>query len=165
MDEYIYLDKEGIDSLYAQGSEMVKDSVRESAEKSGKVSGSVSPKIQIGNLLALLGLAKIEVDSSVAIDKQSKKSSEITYTMQSENKLAAIIEQLHEAGLLYDSLERALADGISGKRVFCVFAETFTLADWKPGAPDQWRTKANKEGMLIFHLTPKGGPPALPGWQ
>jgi hypothetical protein len=157
MDEYLYLDKEGIDSLYAQRSEMVKESVRESAEKSGKVSGSINPKVQIGNLLALLGLGKIEIQSTAALDRQSKKASETTYSIQSENKLPAILEHLNEASLLYDSVESALADGTSGKRTFCVFAESLILADWNAQAPDQWRKKANKEGMLVFHLKDNAG--------
>src|ERR1044072_7036990 len=149
MIEFFYLDVAGIDSLYAQQSDIAKQTVKEISEKSGSKSGALTPKGELGGRLAKFGLASFNVDSKVELSKGTKTTSEATYEYHTENKLVEIIKVLNNSGALYHSIDQALG---AGKNAFCLFEGTFQLDDWRDSDRDYWRVQANKNGMLVFHI-------------
>jgi len=156
MKAYLYLDTEGIDGLYAQRDEMPERFIKKSREDMTKTSGSVSPRVRLANLLALLGLVKIDMDATVARSRDNKQVTETTYDVRPENKLRGVIEYLNRKGLIANDINSAMLAATDGNHIFCAGSEKFVIDGWvndqRRPAFDAWRKKANKNGMLFFRM-------------
>src|SRR5687768_8807110 len=90
---YIYLDTDGIDSLYAQTVDRLEIEFTQSHEhdKSGKVKGNVG----IGRLLGtIIGLVDIGAETELSISGKQVNEAKMQFTL--EQKLSALINYLEK---------------------------------------------------------------------
>jgi hypothetical protein len=148
---FLYLDKKGIESLFAQTVDRVETEFTESHKKASKDSAGV--KIGIGKAIAaLLGLeasAKLDTEKTRS-NLQSTKS-----TLTIENKLERLLEYLSASDNLASSLSSAVVTAMDRKSsVFVKCQSNFEMPQMtqRGGGIDV----INEDGAALFEVTSFG---------
>ncbi len=143
---YIYLDKEGIKSLFAQTVDRLETELRKSTETD--VTEKAGAKFGLGKAIAsLLG---IEIGAKVEKSKASKLLEEAKLTLTVEHKLIRLQQHLSEEG----SLSRTIDDAVNrsaqmNKPVFIDLHESFDTPQFlKAGGAD----RATQDGAIMFEI-------------
>ncbi len=148
-DVYIYLDKNGIESLFAQTADRVEVEIRTSTEKAtNKKAGA---KFGLGKAIAaLLG---IEAGTEVEASKASKQLEEAKLALTVEHKLSRTQQYLSESNNLITSLGTAIdKSSQNNTSIFINIREEFDLPQFIKG---QGVMEANEDGAIMFEI-PEG---------
>lgn len=129
---FIYLDKDGLNSILSQINGYLETEISASEAKSGKfgLSGGFSLRNMISSLLG------INVEMKIASEKSSGSSNSIKYELTPENKLNEIITKMYESQepIIYDNLETAADLSLKDdKSVFVFIKEEFDLPQFSHG--------------------------------
>lgn len=128
---YIYLDPEGIESLYAQTTDRVELELTRSRSKEGR--GEVGLKVGFGNLLsALLGLK--EAAAETKLETVRGHIEEAKSRLSVEHKLVRLSEYLTKMKNCFEDLETAAESTTKpGQPVFIRVEAEFDAPDFFPG--------------------------------
>lgn len=153
---YHYLDRDGIDSLYAQTVPLVESTFKESVEKSkgGKITG----KAALGQ--ALMGFLKLgEAGIEAEHARSRRNTAETTYSLSTEQKLRRIREYLenYRGNFFFNNLKEAAKHcNDNGKPAYIFIQARFNAPQFCPGAGDFGAVQ--KERAVIFEIgEPSGG--------
>lgn len=130
---YIYLDNDGIDSLYSQTVDRLETEFTLSRERDK--SGKLKTSIGIGKLLStLLGIAEIGGETELTIG--GKRIDETKSRFTPEQKLLALEQFLQnlETDSFFENLPKAaITSQESGKGVFIKISEKFNMPQFSEG--------------------------------
>ena len=151
---YIYLDAQGIASLYAQTTDRVEIEFTEGHSRQGR--GEVGLKLGFGNLLSsLLGLR--EAGAETRLEELHGHIDKAKTTLTVELKLQQQSDYLTKTRKCFGSLEDA-ANSISerGGGAYVRAIEKFDAPDFQRGVGGI--TAINSSGAVVFTLDPKYDP-------
>jgi hypothetical protein len=130
---YIYLDSDGIESLYAQTVERLETELTQSREHDK--SGTVKANIGIGRLLgSMIGLVDMGAATELSISGKQVNEAKMRFTL--EQKLSALIQYLQslEGKEFFDYLPQAAIQAEKqGEGVFISVAEKFSMPQFSQG--------------------------------
>lgn len=127
---YLYMDLQGIESMYSQTVDILQTDI-ESVQSKGKVQkGSAKLKLTIGSLLEKLGIAGADIGIDGAITGEEISSWHVKYNLTGEQKLAIVLNHLRQQNILANSLDKALerAETETGA-IYFEFEEDCLLSD------------------------------------
>jgi len=145
---YIYLDSDGIDSLYAQTVERLETELTQSQEhdKSGKIKANIG----IGKLLgAMIGLVDIGAETELSISGKQVNEAKMRFTL--EQKLSALVEYLEslEGTEFFEKLPQAAVQADKqGEGVFIRVTEKFNMPQFFQG--DDGVSNINRDQSISF---------------
>ncbi|HLY59540.1 MAG TPA: hypothetical protein VKV95_02125 [Terriglobia bacterium] len=144
---YIYLDEQGIESLYAQTVEMVEIERSKTTEKT--VEGKLSGTARLKNLvLKALGGPEVELTGEISGARSRTEHSKHEFTV--ENKLAALLEVFRQIGtpIFVQNLGEAARHVDRAKnRIYFRVEEKFDAPQFFAG---EGAISVNKSGYLIL---------------
>jgi hypothetical protein len=147
---FIYLDSEGIESLYAQTANRLEIEFTQSKEK-GK-GGRVVGNISVGRLLGtLLGLGGIEAGTEVSLSGRTIE--EAKYRLTTEQKMFALLDYFRTTNReLYfeDLLKAAVRSSNIQKSVFILTEQEFNAPQFYDGGKGV--LDVNASGAIIFEI-------------
>lgn len=124
---YIYLDSDGIDSLYAQTVDRLETEFTQSQERDK--SGKLKANIGIGKLLGImLGLVEVGAETEVSISGKQINEAKMRFTL--EQKLSALtkyLENLTGTEFFENLTKAAIQAKEQGEGVFIRVAEKFNM--------------------------------------
>jgi hypothetical protein len=146
-----YLDRDGIESLFAQTVDRVETEIRESAEQSVTKKGGA--KLGLGKAIAaLLGL---EVGAELEASNANKRLQETKSALTVEHKLARLREYLSDSNNLEDNLATAVTKASQADA--SVFVDVYEPFD----APQFTRSggviEINRDGAIVFEINERFG--------
>ena len=142
---YIYLDKDGIESLFAQTSQRLETELKEISETSRNE--KVGGKLGIGKALAVLLGIEIGVDAETS--KGRKGVEEITSSLAIEQKLVRLQNYLSASSSLSSDLVTAMDKSLlANEPAFFQCLEEFDLPQFYGGKDGVG--EANADGGIIF---------------
>lgn len=145
---YIYLDTDGIDSLYAQTVDRLEIEFTQSHErdKSGKVKGNIG----IGKLLGtIIGLADIGAETELSISGKQVNEAKMRFTL--EQKLSALINYLEKLdGIEYfqQLSQAAIQVEKRNQGVFIKVSENFNMPQFFQG--EDGVENVNRDQSIAF---------------
>ncbi len=147
---YHYLDRDGIESLYAETVPMVENTFKESAEKSK--SGKITGKAALGQ--ALMGFLKLGEAGIEAERARSKtNTAETTYSLTIEQKLRRIHEYLegYRGDFFFDNLKEAAKHCNDNSKSIYIFTQArFNVPQFCTGGGGF--DAVQKDGTVIFEI-------------
>jgi hypothetical protein len=143
-----YLNRERIDSLFSQLNGRLETERKETVSKG--VGGTGKLGFEIGNILALVGLAKGSAEAEVRSDYESIR--EVTSSLSMENKVIVLLNYFRRADML---VKVHLAAGDPNQTVRQIASRRFQLlAGWL-----NWQDTGDGRSELLSHaLTADGSP-------
>lgn len=150
-DVYIYLDRDGIESLFAQTVDRVEVEIRQSTENAANEKAGA----QIGLGKALAALLGIEIGARVEASKASKQLQEAKLALAVEHKLTRLQHHLHESGTLITELAPAMDK--SSQRTATLFVNLHESFDLPQFASGKGTEQANKDGAILFEIAGRQG--------
>jgi hypothetical protein len=143
---YLYLDSEGIESLYAQTTDRVETELTESRTKEGR--GGVGLKVGFGNLLTgLLGLKEVAADTKLEMVHSQIEQAKSRLSI--EHKLQALSKYMIRAGQCLEDLTKAAESASEpGQPIFIQVAEKFDAPDFFAGKMDYEAINSSK--AIVF---------------
>ena len=154
LEEFIYFDETGIDSLFNQVApgRLERYSVEDSGSSETGVTGGT--KIGLGSILKRIGLPSVDVEAKGTAKRAKGDRRTEEFVATREYRYQYLIGELGVVATLKRSLDdawhRALASG-SGD-IFVTTAEFAPLPG--NGSDDAWRMTANQSGMLQLQDVP-----------
>jgi len=150
---YIYLDADGIDSLYAQTVDRLETEFTQSQERDK--SGKVKANIGIGKLLGtMLGLVEAGAETELSISGKRIEEAKLRFTL--EQKLSALMKYLKnlEGTEFFELLPHAAIRAKElGKGVFIKIAEKFNMPQYSQG---DGISNMNRDRSIVFSIGPVG---------
>lgn len=150
---YIYLDADGIDSLYAQTVDRLETEFTQSSERDK--GGRIKANIGVGKLLGMmLGLGEVGAETELMMSGKRIEEAKMRFTL--EQKLSALINYLKslEGREFFEHLPQAAIQAKElGKGVFIRIAEKFNLPQFFNG---DGVTDINKDKSIAFSIGPIG---------
>jgi hypothetical protein len=150
---FVYLDTNGIESLFAQTVDRIETEIRTSLEegRDNKVGG----KLGLGKAIAVL--LGIELGASLETSKASKKLEEAKLSLATEHKLARLQQYLRES----NNLDKNLSDAIKRanqvkKSVFIDVEDLFDMPQFARGGGGV--EKVNRDGAILCEVVDRFSP-------
>lgn len=148
--EFLYIDEDGLGSLYAQIDETTVANLTETRETGGTVSGALRPRAGMGLFLKLFGFTDSELSGEIGGGRQWRGSESTSRTVTAENKMAAVLNIMAQGDRVYRDLYSAQNFvRASQKQVFCDIEGWFRPIHWS-ASNDEWRIFANENGVLVL---------------
>jgi hypothetical protein len=142
---YIYLDRNGIESLYAQITDRLEIELIQTRSTEGR--GEVGLTLGFGNLLtSLLGIQKIGAETKLGAVRGYIDEAKTKLTV--EHKLQRLTQYLAATKSCAGSLEEAASRGAVGEVLYVCGVENFDAPDFYPGR-DGLR-QINESGSMVF---------------
>jgi hypothetical protein len=150
---YIYLDADGIDSLYAQTVDRLETEFTQSQERDK--SGKIKANMGIGKLLGvMLGLVEVGAETELSISGKRIEEAKMRFTL--EQKLSALINYLRnlEGSEYFELLPQAAIQAKElSKGVFIRIAEKFNMPQYSQG---NGVGNINRDKSIAFSIGPIG---------
>ena len=147
---YIYLDRTGIESLYAQITDRLEIDFVQSKTREGR--GEVGASAKFGNLLtSLLGVK--ELGARTELEAVRRYSDEVRTTLTAEHKLQLLLDHLTKAKECFGSLEEAANKSSVGHFTYVSAVEYFDAPDFYSGSRDV--REINESGSMVFTIDRK----------
>lgn len=150
---YIYLDADGIDSLYAQTVDRLETEFTQSQERDK--SGKVKANIGIGKLLGtMLGLVEVGAETELSIGGKRIEEAKMRFTL--EQKLSALMNYLKslDGAEFFELLPQAAIQAKElGRGVFIKIAEKFNMPQYSQG---DGVSNINRDKSIAFSIGPVG---------
>jgi hypothetical protein len=144
---YIYLDVEGIESLYAQTTDRVEVELTSSHSKEGH--GGIKLKAGFGNLLTtLLGLK--EASAATTLETVHGEIEAAKARLSVEHKLQRLTEFLSARKECIGDLRTALGKAEVGRPIFVQVETKFDTPDFFPGGGGP--VAINSSGAMVFRI-------------
>lgn len=147
---FIYLDGQGIDSLYSQiESRLIKE-----IETSSEINGMFSLKGKVAILKAismLLGLGEVSINGEASTGGKRGKKEVASFT--TENKLASLISELESvnSNQIFDELDKAAAYAMDkNDKVLFSGLDYFNAPQFGPVG--RGVTQVNEDGIISFEI-------------
>jgi hypothetical protein len=151
MEEFLYLDVEGIASLYAQLAEETKTASSRGMERSQSVEGKALGTLGLGAILRMLGIGEARVEVELKGDRGRKGTDLTEYRMMPENQMSAVWRYLAGTHALYkDPYEAANAARVIDGGAFCELRAIF-----QPHANsgiEKWLTAICRTGFVTMEM-------------
>lgn len=144
---YIYLDRNGIESLYAQITDRLEVELIETRSSEGR--GKVGLSAGFGNLLtSLLGVKKLGAETKLETMRGYINEAKTKLTV--EHKLQRLAEYLAKTKSCFGSLEDAASKSPIGEAVYVNGVEKFDAPDFYPGRGGV--KEINESGSMVFTI-------------
>jgi hypothetical protein len=144
---YIYLDRNGIESLYAQITDRLEIELIQTRSSEGR--GGVGLTASFGNLLtSLLGVKKLSAETKLEAVRGYIDQARTKLTI--EHKLQRLSEYLAKTEKCFGSLEDALSKTAAGEVVYVNGVEKFDAPDFYPGRGGV--REINESGSIVFAI-------------
>jgi hypothetical protein len=144
---YIYLDRDGIESLYAQITKGIEIELVESRSREGR--GQVGLRASFGNLLtSLLGIKELGANTEIEAVHGYVEAAKTKLTV--EHKLERLTEYLTKTKRCFGSLDEAASNSSKGEMAYVNAVEKFNAPDFYSG---QRNVRAiNESGAIVFNV-------------
>lgn len=150
---YIYLDKDGIESLYAQLTDRLEVELIETRSREGRTDVGITAKL--GNLFtSLLGVK--EIGAETKLEAARKFIVEARTKLAVEHKIRRLSEYLTKTNSCFRNLQEAVAKTSIGEMAFVDGVEKFDAPDFYPGRGGI--RDVNDSGSMVFTIEPKYDP-------
>lgn len=147
---YIYLDRTGIESLYAQITDRLEIELIQTRSREGR--GEVGLTANFGNLLtSLLGIKELGAKTKVEAVRGFIDEAKTTLTV--EHKLQRLQEYLAKTKNCFGSLEEAATKSPVGQIAYVDAVENFDAPDFYSGKSDV--REINESGSMVFTIDQK----------
>jgi hypothetical protein len=152
MEEFLYLDIEGIANLYAQLEEETKMGSSRELERSHSIEGTASGTLGLEPILKMLHLGEAKAELTAKGDRGRKATRLTEYKMMPQNQMSAVLRYLAGEHSLYrDAYEASNAAKASGRGAFCeldgIFQPHGTYSDI-----EDWLTAVSKAGFVTMEM-------------
>ena len=152
MYEFLYLDKDGIASLYAQMEDDTRTGGSRETERTGEIEGKVTASFGLGSVLKALHLADVSASWEGKANRSKKKTEKSDLTVTVENQAAYVWKFLARQKSLYkDPYEAWNAALASRHGSFCELSGLF-VPKGIDGDFEEWLAASNEAGYLMFEM-------------
>jgi hypothetical protein len=150
---YLYLDREGIESLYAQTTDRIEVEFATTKSKEGR--GGTKLRVGLGNLLvSLLGIKEASTEMTLETVRGQIESAKTQLSI--EHKLQRLIEFLRVKDESFTELNEAVQAAELGQRVFVQIDIHFDSPDFYPTGGGHHAVNASE--ALIFRINDRYDP-------
>ena len=144
---YIYMDQNGIESLYAQITDRLEIELKQTRSRESR--GEVGLTASLGNLLtSLLGVKKLDAETKLEAVRGHIDEAKTKLTV--EHKLQRLSAHLAKTKNCSGSLDDAASKSTVGETVYVNGVERFDAPDFYPGRGGV--REINESGSIVFTI-------------